>query len=354
MKLYLQIAYIIQNILLPVLIICGFISNAISFVIMKRIKISATTKYMTFLALIDSCVLLIGGISFLLSSIKYNSPELFISIIACKLIPFLFYSFADYSVLIIVLMTFERFYAVWKPFKAKKMNKKRVFRLNILIGSLFCCLVNFHFLITHSLVYQSDEKNKIYNNNKDYFINESIVHDLIEKNKNNYICEYVMWNKFYENYWIYIDASVYSFVPSFLIITLNILIIILINKSNKSNNLNAIDLTSLQDENSFIDHIKLKRFKSKNKRYISNQSITNHVESSFNTDLTSLRFNISNNNRRKNNLKPNIRLIVMLMSINFSFCIFSMPMVITNSIYAVKLTNLAILKIMIFFSFLKC
>jgi hypothetical protein len=319
MKLYLQTAYIIQNILLPALIIFGFISNAISFVIMKRIKISATTKYMTFLALIDSGVLLIGGISFLLESIKYYSSELFISIIACKLIPFLFYSFADYSVYIIVLMTFERFYAVWKPFKAKEMNKKRIFRLNILIGSLFCCLVNFHFLITHSLVYQSDEKNTIYNNNKDYFLNESIVHDLIEKNKNTYICEYVMWNKFYENYWIYIDASVYSFVPSFLIITLNIFIIILLKKSNQSNHLNAIDLTSLQDENSIVDHIKLKRFKSKNKRY---------VESSFNNDLASLRFN--NNNTRKHNLKPNVRLIVMLMSINFSFCIFSMPMVIIN------------------------
>ena len=42
----------------------------------------------------------------------------------------MFYSFADYSVFIIVLMTFERFYAVWKPFKAKQMNKKRIFRFN--------------------------------------------------------------------------------------------------------------------------------------------------------------------------------------------------------------------------------
>ncbi len=249
MKLYLQTAYIIQNILLPALIIFGFISNAISFVIMKRIKISATTKYMTFLALIDSGVLLIGGISFWINSVKYNSST-FISIIACKLIPFLFYSFADYSVYIIVLMTIERFYAVWKPFKAKQMNKKRLFRFNILIGCLFCCLVNFHFLITHSLVYQPNFINNN-NNNIDYSYlksNES-VHNFEEANKKNenYICEYHLWKEFYDYYWIYIDASVYSFVPSFLIITFNILIIILLNKAKNVNS----NLSANLNENSY-------------------------------------------------------------------------------------------------------
>ena len=244
MSIYFEINNILQKFLLPILIVCGFLSNTISFLIMKRIKISATTKYMSFLALIDSGVLLIGGISFWINSVKYNSST-FISIIACKLIPFLFYSFADYSVYIIVLMTIERFYAVWKPLKAKQMNKKRLFRFNILIGCLFCCLVNFHFLITHSLVYQPNFINNNNNNNIDYSYlksNES-VHNFEEENKKNknFICEYHLWKEFYDYYWIYIDASVYSFVPSFLIITFNILIIILLNKAkNVNSNLSAI------------------------------------------------------------------------------------------------------------------
>jgi hypothetical protein len=221
---------------------------------MKRIKISATTKYMSFLALIDSGVLLIGGISFWINSVKYNSST-FISIIACKLIPFLFYSFADYSVYIIVLMTIERFYAVWKPFKAKQMNKKRLFRFNILIGCLFCCLVNFHFLITHSLVYQPNFINNNNNNNIDYSYlksNES-VHNFEEANKKNenYICEYHLWKEFYDYYWIYIDASVYSFVPSFLIITFNILIIILLNKAKNVNS----NLSANLNENSYPESV---------------------------------------------------------------------------------------------------
>ena len=91
------------------------------------------------------------------------------------------------------------------PFKAKQMNKKRIFRFNIVIACLFCFLVNCHFLITYSLVYQPSE-----NNNKNLIPNE------------NYVCEYVQWKEFYDYYWIYIDASVYSFVPSFLIITTQI------------------------------------------------------------------------------------------------------------------------------------
>jgi len=235
---------------------------------MKRIKISATTKYMSFLALIDSGVLLIGGISFWINSVKYNSST-FISIIACKLIPFLFYSFADYSVYIIVLMTIERFYAVWKPFKAKQMNKKRLFRFNILIGCLFCCLVNFHFLITHSLVYQPNFINNN-NNNIDYSYlksNES-VHNFEEANKKNenYICEYHLWKEFYDYYWIYIDASVYSFVPSFLIITFNILIIILLNKANyPESETNSKRMKQLKYNNTLTDFNQLNKCSSSNR-----------------------------------------------------------------------------------------
>jgi hypothetical protein len=48
-------------------------------------------------------------------------------------------------------------------------------------------------------------------------------------------CGHIMWQEFYYNYWIYIDASIYSLVPSTLLIIFNFLIIkYLFKASNES------------------------------------------------------------------------------------------------------------------------
>jgi hypothetical protein len=134
------------------------------------------------------------------------------SLIRCKLIPFMFYSFADFSVLIIVLMTFDRFYGIWHPFKAKTMRRTKIIRSNLLFGCLFCLLVNIHLLFSHSAeVIASANATPVY------------------------ACEYLIWRNFYEHYWIFIDSFIYSFIPSFLICILNILMIIMLKKADKIN-----------------------------------------------------------------------------------------------------------------------
>lgn len=230
-----DVTFLLRKFFLPILISCGFILNMISFIVMQRIKGSSTAKYMSFLSLVDSGVLLLGGVNLWLHSANYNSLPM-ASVIGCKLVPFLFYSLADYSVFIIVIMTAERFYAVWKPVHSSHLNKKRLFRLNLFLASLFCMLVNFHFILTHSLDEQVDETYQEEIN--EFHLNSTLI-SLIEP-KVNKICVYVEWKVFYEKYWIYIDASIYSFIPFILITIFNILIIRLLSKADKKGNqLNA-------------------------------------------------------------------------------------------------------------------
>ena len=135
-----QSTYALRQFMLPVLIVFGFILNMFSFLVMKRIKGSSTAQYMSFLGLVDSGVLLLGGVNLWLHSVNYNSLPM-ASVIGCKLVPFMFYSLADYSVMIIVIMTCERFYAVWKPLQVNQFNKKRMFRLNLSVSALLCMCV---------------------------------------------------------------------------------------------------------------------------------------------------------------------------------------------------------------------
>ncbi len=52
-------------------------------------------------------------------------------------------------------------------------------------------------------------------------------------------CGHIMWQDFYYKYWIYIDASIYSLVPSTLLIIFNVLIIkYLFKASSESSMLN--------------------------------------------------------------------------------------------------------------------
>jgi hypothetical protein len=108
-------------------------------------------------------------------------------------------------------------------------------------------------VFTHNLVEQIDEQDQMvrnnYNNNNDhtvksnsnkssfiYIENNNDSFGIVNYNKQqfnqNKICVYVAWIEFYENFWIYIDASIYSFIPFILITLFNVLIISLLNKAD--------------------------------------------------------------------------------------------------------------------------
>ncbi len=220
MAIYATLANYLRSYGIPVLISIGIVSNTMSFLVLKRMKASSTAYFMSFLGLVDTCVLLTGAFSIWLHYTNLESSP-FISLLGCKLTMFVFYTFADFSVLIIVIMTAERFYGVWKPVHKNEFTNKRL----ILITSfLFCFLLNSHLIFTHSNVEYTESSESIYN----FTVNQSFTFNIA-------ICEFVVWKEFYEKYWIFIDATIYSFIPFVAITVLNVLLIRLLNRAEKMN-----------------------------------------------------------------------------------------------------------------------
>lgn len=145
-----EVAYTLRVYFLPVLVIGGSILNMLSFAVMRRIRSSITSNYMATLGLVDSGVLIIGGMSLWIHTVDSSFSFPLVSKMTCKLVPFALYSLLDLSVFIIVIMTAERFYAVWRPLQASKRAKKTDFKI-AMIGSIFiCAAINSHFIFTHS------------------------------------------------------------------------------------------------------------------------------------------------------------------------------------------------------------
>lgn len=206
MSIYSICSVYLKLYVIPSLIGVGIILNMASFSVLKSYKSSSIAQYMSFLGLIETFVLIIGAIS--LYSLNTVS---FITVFGCKSTLFLYYSLADYSVYIIIIMTFERFYGVWRPVQANKSTKNNYI---LLIALLFCLLVNSHLAFTHTMVTQ--------------YVNSTVE-------ANNSACEYVIWNEFYETYWIYIDATIYSFMPFCILTILNTLIFTCLKKAETNN-----------------------------------------------------------------------------------------------------------------------
>ena len=373
---YYQLTQYLRLYAIPIVITCGLILNFISFLVMKQIK-SSTSRYMTFLALVDSGVLIVGAISLWLHSVSYNSSPI-ISSIGCKLVPFCFYSLADYSVLIIIIMTYERFYAVWQPVQANQSDKIKHFKFKTIISLLFCLFINSHYIYSHSF-FDNNSNNRNFNSSQ--FL---IAADFIP----NYVCEYVVWKEFYEKYWIYIDASIYSFVPFILLTTFNVLTILILKKAeskksklvhlnsfilpkktkinrkklNKKTNNNTTSITkfsvpkiqldskTLNSNEICIDHNLNKRSNRMKKKFNSNNSyISNNNNNNCSStieylspdvcqisEIDGIRMNISNKRlkkRRKSSKLLSHRLFLMLITINISFCVLSMPMTILQIFY---------------------
>lgn len=315
MSIYSIITINLRSYGIPILIIIGSVLNMISFLVLKRIKSSSTAQYMSFLGIVDTLVLITGAASICLDHI--NLPHLFL-IIGCKSTLFLFYSMADFSVFIIVIMTAERFYGVWRPVQANKTTDKN--NLILVLVFLFCCLVNLHLIFTHTMVKHNDYTNTTINLN----INNN-------NNKTNFnVCEYVYLSEFYEQFWVYIDATIYSFIPFIVLTILNILIIICIKKAENINqklnqvnrksfttNFNKLDLVNnMSDLNNNNEQNELKVF----------GVLKPELKQTFKSE-ESVKLMFRNNRLKLNNNRfKKTRLIVMLFTINIFFCLLSMPM----------------------------
>ncbi|CAF0774904.1 unnamed protein product [Brachionus calyciflorus] len=314
-----DVPFYLRVIVLPFVISFGFVLNMLTFFVMRKIRnFSTTSTYMASLGLVNSGVLFVGGVSLWIHTINSNYSFALSSILTCKLSPFLFYTLADWSVFIIVIMTAERLHAVWKPLRVVRSNKKLQFKITMLFSVSLCSLINSHFILTHSVVKAKKLSVEFNVNNKTEEIEE--------------ICIDTQWHEFYTNYWIYIDATIYSFLPFCLLSIFNISIVRYLFKA-------ADDSLKLNEEKFLLKS---------NLKWRTN--VLNSYENSIEVNRVShVRFESTNdyllsatskkNNKIKNlNLfysarKLNRRIALMLLSLNVSFLIFSMPMVVLQIIY---------------------
>lgn len=264
-----------------------------------------------------------------------------------------------------------------------------------MLGSvLICSFINCHFIFTHSVI---DAKLTPFTENENLTEihvltnteNFSKSKTLTQKNDQiqfEEICIDTIWHTFYEKYWFYIDASIYSFIPSILLTIFNISIIRYLFKAadeslklkemhkrkkypdhSKSFNTSQsygslVKTNSIRSNNNFLtnyineishaDNYKRGSAGTNKTRFDSpkesvdiaclnktNLIITKIYENDDHYDTSPMTFKgkIPIFTRRATRInscrKFNTRITVMLIALNITFCIFSMPMVILQIIY---------------------
>ncbi|CAF1173845.1 unnamed protein product [Rotaria sp. Silwood1] len=273
----LALAYRIEIITLPILIIFGSLCNIMTFIVMRRrrMRISSTCFYMAVLAVTDTLVLWTGCLNqwFYLM----NLPTFVVkSNFTCKLLPFLFVFFADASVWITVCMSFERYFAVSRPLRASQMcTTQRAKWVLVIILTVFL-LIDGHYLITLELEIIDGEFR---------------------------VCHPKLWARhFVGKIFVFIDALKYSAIPFFLLLLLSILII---QRVFHAESISA-QLQNLRQLHNYQKY-----------SITSSTSLTGRSSSLMINSTQSTSFN---NNR------VGRRITFMLLSVSIAFCIFSAPM----------------------------
>jgi hypothetical protein len=202
--------------------------------------------------LLFSGVLLTGGlVIWLHAAFKISIHDT--SLGACKMFSFLIYTVLDFSVLIIVIMTAEKLYAVLQPIKVHqaKFNKKKS-TIYLISAFIFCALINSHFVFTYSLM---NVNQTLRNTLSEHSFNKTF--GFVKKRYNvsqelETICSFTRWDSFYNYYWAYIDASIYSFIPFISLSSFNVLIV---QKLKKANELRANILQIYHKSNAIASQI---------------------------------------------------------------------------------------------------
>jgi hypothetical protein len=114
-----KVAISILSYVLPAVIIIGSVGNILSFVVLMRQRMRNTSVYvyLAVLACADTSVLYLSAFKTWLRMLT-GFELLHISNFSCKIIIFLFLLSLHLSAWLIVITTFDRFVAIWMPFKA--------------------------------------------------------------------------------------------------------------------------------------------------------------------------------------------------------------------------------------------
>lgn len=166
----------------------------------RNMRRSSTAFYMAALALADTMVLLFGCLRRWVVEV-FEVDLLNEGTEACLFVNFLQYWSFDVAVWILVIMTMDRVIVVAAPLKAHIYATRKRAMIGLFIVTVICSGVNIHFFFTTT-----------YSGN-------------VCRAKEEYL-------DFYQFIWSWVDATVYSFVPFILLLTMNVLIIVFLTQAN--------------------------------------------------------------------------------------------------------------------------
>lgn len=183
----------------PIFLILGTVGNLLSFIILMRrsMRRYSTYLYLATLSITDTLVLYIGLLRLWVGELTGYDPE-DQSDGMCKAINLVGYTISTYSVWLIVAVTVERFVAVCYPLRAPSLcNRRRACHVMLgLLVTLFC--INLHFIWTAQITIEQEKQ--YCDGGSNYVTLVTVV-------------------------WPWVDACLYSILPSSVILILNIIII---------------------------------------------------------------------------------------------------------------------------------
>ncbi|CAH1786279.1 unnamed protein product, partial [Owenia fusiformis] len=209
----------------PIILILGTLGNIFSTAILSRknMRKMIMSKYLIMLAIVDMMALWNGLFTSWLQN-AFGKNILIYHTTICKTLTFLVYVFAHLSPWILVCVTFERFVAVFVPLKVNILCQMKTTIATLVVLSITIIGLNLHIFWTYG----------IYKNN-------------VGKGTIDIVCEQSTdFKDLYNKYWVWIDATIASYLPFIIMFISNMAIIarlVLRNAKGIGNNLKTTAMT---------------------------------------------------------------------------------------------------------------
>jgi len=202
---------------LPLIILpISLISNCVSFIALRsrQMRGTSTAFFMLALSVLDPLVLLTKNFVYFPTFVAAHA-------ISCKILYFLIYVLGYTNVWILVIMTADKFFAVWFPLKVSYFCTITRARYACIFLLSMTSIISFHHFWTI----------------------DSLTHP---QNINKHFCYYDMIHYgFIQSIWRYIDFVFWCFLPFILILTLSILIIYKLRQKRNSSKQNMSQMINI-------------------------------------------------------------------------------------------------------------
>ncbi|VEL41478.1 unnamed protein product [Protopolystoma xenopodis] len=211
----------------PILLLFGTVGNCLACWVLFRSKLATISSYvyLAVLSIVDEGVLLSGLMRRWIGRLVGFSLEEQ-HWFTCKLLQFAGVSTSCLSVWLIVALTVERALVITMPLKAASLARPSRSRTVILVLVFVFCSIAGHFFLTVSLIsVRLSGESEINDASQNRTISDSTspITILDVEPEMQYLCKF--YNLRVNQVWIWVDATLYSYLPTIIIALLNAIII---------------------------------------------------------------------------------------------------------------------------------